>query len=171
MNALFTIGHSVQSVVSRWFATGGHAHDARFRDRLGIQFEGARRFDRHFTISVAPVVASDPEQLSAVLDECAARIRLLDAVTSLDGDVMILWGETDRAGATAAMARLVADGVLPVAGAPEHATFPEDGYTTSALIDAATPDPRGDSDANGDEERVPQRSVSDAPVRKVVVGR
>lgn len=137
MSMVTVLGRETRAALSRWRTVSepAHDHDADFLDRLNIQFEGARRFDRRFAITVAPVRSED---LATVLGACARNLRLLDAVTSLDDDVMFLWAETAHAGAAAATTRLVEAGFLPIAAKPRHAVFPDDGYTTTALIDAAT---------------------------------
>lgn len=109
--------------------------------RLAMQIEIARRDESRFTVTSTQLDGVDPSLVDPVrvVTACDRQLRVLDAVTTTDGALVVLWWNTDRAGATIGLQRLVADHVLPLAALERTGTamFPEDGLTAVALIEAA----------------------------------
>jgi hypothetical protein len=114
--------------------------DAEFHTRLAMQIEIARRDESRFTLTATELdgVDSSVDPLQ-VLFACDRQLRTLDAVTLIDGVLVVLWWNTDRSGATVGLQRLVADDVLPLAALERTGTamFPDDGLTAVALSEAA----------------------------------
>jgi hypothetical protein len=125
--------------VAGWRRLVGNDHDVhrtlddRFDAQLRMQLEAARRYERSFALTH---VSGDGCDLSALAQRCSSRIRILDAVTVSDAGLMLLWAESDRAGAEAATRRLSRDGLLPHAVTVRSAIFPVDGLTVAALLDS-----------------------------------
>lgn len=122
--------------------------DAVFQTSLRIQLETARRYDRRFTLTSTALSGGEPVQDAAhdpaqdpaqVAAACARHIRVLDAVTLIDGALVMLWGSTAQTEVAAALERLIAAGVLPPSSLERTgaATFPMDGLTAVSLTEAA----------------------------------
>lgn len=114
-------------------------YDLAFEDRLAVQLENARRHDRTFTITIVPL--DDDTPVLDVVRRCDGTVRLLDAVTALDGELLLLWAETAKPEATLATLRLIDAQLISGPAVPRHATYPHDGITVEALVDAAEPVP------------------------------
>lgn len=131
--------------------------DAEFRTSLRIQLETARRHDRRFTLTSTPI-----DGIARLLPTDVGRhVRVLDAVTSTDDALIVLWWNTDRQGTLAAIERLVAEGVVPRAAADATgiATFPTDGLTVVSLFGAIRD--RAVNGATQPVEAVPDRAAAD----------
>ncbi|HEU4673206.1 MAG TPA: hypothetical protein VFS32_09930 [Candidatus Limnocylindrales bacterium] len=92
---------------------------------LPHELERARRHGHPLTL-----VRARPAAGLGVMD-MAARIRMLDHAWLERGEVMLLLGETDRAGADRLVGRLTAEGLL---SGPVVAAFPDDALTTGGLL-------------------------------------
>lgn len=128
---------------------------ADFSTTMRIQIETARRYELRFTLTATDL--ADHEPLHAA-QRCAGHIRLLDAVTVVGQSLVVLWWNTDRLGASAAIRRLVASGVLDPTS-PDRtggATYPSDGLTEVALLEHATAEgQRGDLPSPWSADRRP----------------
>jgi hypothetical protein len=111
--------------------------DAAFTTSMRIQLETARRHDRRFTITSTELDLASPSRTAL---EVERRTRVLDAVTVVEDTLVILWWNTDLDGAATAIRRLVAIGALPTSSLEltGAATFPDDGFTEVALVEAAS---------------------------------
>lgn len=109
---------------------------AHFESTLRIQLETARRYERCFTLTSTELDGLDPKLVATT---CEQHVRVLDAVTLMDGALVVLWWNTDRPGTAIAFERLIADRVLPPSSWERTgaATFPGDGLTAVSLTEAA----------------------------------
>src|SRR5690606_23269634 len=110
--------------------------DIEFQTCLRTQLETARRYDLHFTLTATELDDGDPV---AVARACAPHLRVLDAVTLVDGALVLLCSGTEQAGAARALDRLVTEGVLAPSSLERTgaATFPLDGFTAVSLMETA----------------------------------
>ena len=142
-NSTSTIGRFIQDVGQagrRLVSTDEAAlerYDSVFADRLAVQLESARRHNRRFSVTIIPLEPLGRDERIDVLRRCTSAIRLLDAATLLEGELLVLWSDADRPQAADAAHRLACEGIVSEFAVPRHATFPDDGLTTEALIEAA----------------------------------
>jgi len=105
--------------------------DDAFGVRLKVQLESARRHNRAFTLS--RITCPSPLNVAC---HCAPRVRTLDAVTVYRGEVVVLWAETGAPTARDAVQRLVGEGLVGEGVPVRSVTFPHDGVTITALLEA-----------------------------------
>lgn len=109
--------------------------------QVRTQLEVARRYERRFTLTSTELDVADATDVDAtdLVFSCAGGVRSLDAVALIDQRLVVLWWNSDREQAASAVARLVADGLLPASAltVTNAAVFPGDGLTAVSLVEAA----------------------------------